>query len=101
MANKLKVDLDMLANTAAAYKNSYDQLSQLVSSLDISVDNLRNSGWKSAASTKFFETFDETWKKNIKTHMLIINHLNDCLNEAQREYVNIYDKIPELGRTLE
>lgn len=100
MANKLKINMDQLESTIKTYEKSHQQFEQLVKDLNKSVDNLKNTGWKSSASTAFFNTFDDTWKKNIEKHILIIGHLQDCLENAQREYEEIYNRIPSLKNSL-
>lgn len=100
MAKRLKIDLDQLNTTITNYDASINDFEMLIKSLDNSVDALKNSGWKSAASDAYFKTFDETWKKNMEAHILIVKHLRDCLIEAKREYESIYNSIPSLGKML-
>lgn len=100
MANKLKISIEQLESTINTYEKSCQQLEQMVKVLTKSVDNLKNTGWKSSASEAFFNAFDETWKKNIEKHILVIGHLKDCLKNAQAEYEEIYDRIPTLKNAL-
>ncbi|HHW47062.1 MAG TPA: WXG100 family type VII secretion target [Clostridiaceae bacterium] len=100
MANKLKIDFDQLNDTIKDYEKSIDEFETLVNTLTASVDALKNSGWKSAASDAFFKTFDETWKKNIEMHIKILIHLKECLNYAKTEYETLYNSIPSIGNSL-
>lgn len=100
MANKLKIDLLELNSTISNYKKGINDFEIMKKNLESAVDLLKNSGWNSAASNKYFESFDETWKKNMETHILILNYLKECLEEAQKEYDAVYNSIPNLGGVL-
>ena len=100
MTRRLRIDLEQLNATIAKYDQSTSEFENIIKTLDISVDALRSSGWKSGASDAYFKNFDETWKKNMEMHISIINHLTDCLREAKREYESIYNSIPTLKNQL-
>jgi hypothetical protein len=37
---------------------------------------------------------------NMEHHILILNHLKDCLEEAQRDYGNLLDEVSIIGEGL-
>jgi len=100
MAKNLKVDLDQLNETITAYEKSYNDFESLIQTLSASVEALKNTGWKSAASEAFFLTYDETWKTNMQMHLKIIKHLKECLINAKNEYEALYESIPSIGNSL-
>jgi len=100
MAKKLKIDLDQLNETITEYEKSYNDFESLISTLSASVAALQNTGWKSAASEAFFQTYEETWKTNMQMHLKIINHLKECLINAKNEYEALYESIPSISNSL-
>ena len=100
MAKKLKVDLEQLSETITMYDKSYNDFESLIKTLSASVDALQNTGWKSAASEAFFQTYEETWKTNMQMHLKIIKHLKECLINAKNEYEALYESISSIGNTL-
>lgn len=100
MANMLKIDFDQLNTTIADYEKSISDFQLMIKNLDKYVDALKNSGWDSAASKAYFNTYDETWKKNMEVHIKILDQLKDWLNEGKKEYVTLYDSIPSIGSSF-
>jgi WXG100 family type VII secretion target len=97
---KLKIDLNQLQQTIKDYQKSIDDFTQMKDNLDHAIEELQTSGWVSGASTQYFSTYKETWKKNMDMHIKILTHLEDCLIKAKADYDELYAEIPNLGVDL-
>lgn len=100
MAKKLKVNFTELSSTIVNYERAINEFESMKKGLEGSINILRNSKWDSLASKTYFESFDNTFSKNMDMHINIIKHLKQCLEEAQKEYREIYETIPTLERYL-
>ena len=96
MASNLKVDLDQMSRSINEYQSAINDFKDLKTSLKGTIDTLKNSGWKSGASTAYFETFDTTWEKNISLHITILEHLQTCMTKAKADYEDLYNNMPNL-----
>lgn len=100
MANQLKIDFEALDNAITNYESAVQDFRCLISSLDKTIDTLRNSGWKSSAATKFFETYDGNWRVNMEKHILVIEHLKVCLEHARTNYEKLADEASYIGEAF-
>lgn len=97
---KLMIDLSQLQQTINDYRKSIEDFKYMEDNLDHAIEELQTSGWVSGASTQYFSTYKDTWKKNMDMHLKILDHLNECLVEAKTDYDSVYEKIPNLGNDL-
>lgn len=86
MAKQLKVDFDVFDQSINEYQRAIDLFEEMLGELNKSIDDLRSSGWISAASEAFFETFDNKWKSNMELHIKVLNHFKECLESARSDY---------------
>ena len=100
MPNKLKIDLEQLDSSIETYVSSIEEFETMIKTIDTSLDNLKNSGWKSGAKDAFFTQYDDKWKQNMQTHITVLTHLKDCLIKARSEFVGVVDEIPAIGNVL-
>lgn len=100
MAKKLKVNFNELNATIANYEQAINEFESMKRGLENSINILRDSKWKSLSSKTYFESFDNTFSKNMDMHIKVLKHLKSCLEEAQKEYNEIYETIPTLGKYL-
>lgn len=101
MARKLSVNFDAMENTIRQYEESADDFKNMLSTLNKSVNVLRDSGWKSGASEAYFSSYDETWKKNMEDHLKIIEFMRDCLRDAVNDYKSLENDINEVYNSLD
>ena len=100
MAKKLQVDFDQLSSTIANYNRSIEGFENMKRNLRNTTGQLKDSGWKSAASTAFFQSIDETWEKNMQSHIEVLKHLKECLDLAKSDYTGLANSIPDIGKVL-
>ena len=100
MANKLTIDFDALDYAIKQYEEASKNFGDMISALDKTVDELKNSEWKSSAATAFFASYDDNWRVNMEKHILIINHLRECLEKARSDYHELADEASELEAVL-
>ncbi len=100
MANMLRVDFDALNETIDLYESALDDFNRMISRLDKAIGTLKSSEWKSDAATAFFNSYDESWKQNMQKHILIIEHLKGCLEEARNEYDSLADEAIDMENAL-
>lgn len=100
MAKRLKVDFNDLQSSIKTYNRTKEDFETVLKNLSQSIDNLKSTGWKSGASDAFFKTFDENWKKNMELHIRIVEHLLECLENANKEYTTVHENIKTLGNDL-
>lgn len=88
----LSIDLDVLQSTYNLINTKYEEFSEIFKRLNQSMENLRNSQWKSSASDEFFKNYDDSWKKDIEIYLGILDKMN-----SELEYVNSnYNELNEL-----
>lgn len=101
MANtKIEIDLDKLSSAIASYDDIIANFEQAIKESEKAINSLRNSGWKSGASTAYFLEYEDTWKQNMEKKLKIIKHLRDCLNKANAEYTGVYEEMQQLYTAL-
>lgn len=101
MANtRIRIDLDSLSTAITNYNNIIDDFENAVKETEKAINSLRTSGWKSGASTAYFMTYEDSWKKNMQKRIKIITHLRDCLKKAYDEYTGVYEEMMKLSDDL-
>ncbi len=98
--NDIKIDLDKLSNAISSYSTIISDFEQAVKDTEDAIKSLKTSGWKSGASTQYFLTYENTWKKNMNKRIKIIKHLKQCLEKAKKEYQDVYDEMTKLDSAL-
>lgn len=63
MANKLRVNPDELRDGANKYGELDTKLANTISKIDEAINILKDSDWKSGASSAYFSKYDTQWKK--------------------------------------
>ena len=96
----LRIDLTQLQTTIQTYQTSITELRTASQNLDAAINILRNSDWKSGASTQYFAKYDDSWKQNMDRQLKILEHLKDCLDEAKTEYQGLYNQVHTLGQNI-
>lgn len=100
MAKKIKINLDKLSSAINSYDEIIIEFEEAVSNTEKAINSLKTSGWKSGASSAYFLTYEDTWKKNMNKRIKIIKHLRDCLKKANTEYTAVYEEMLELDTVL-
>ncbi len=95
-----KIDSDILDKTVKEYAAFLEAVDTAVKNVDLAVNALKTSGWKSPASEAFFDNFDDSWKKNMEDRIKIITHLESCLKTAQEEYLELFIELEKVSRSL-
>ncbi|MBU5337329.1 WXG100 family type VII secretion target [Intestinibacter bartlettii] len=101
MARRLKVDFDVFEQTISQYQESIDLFEDTLNKLNASMDTLKGSGWDTAASEVFFNTFDNKWKYNMELHIKVLKHFKDCMQKAESDYRELDDLIQTTLKSLE
>lgn len=96
----ITIDLGKLTNAISNYEIIISDFEQAVKETEEAIKTLKSSGWKSSASTQYFLTYENTWKKNMKKRIEVIKHLKKCLEKAKNEYQGIYDEMNQLDSAL-
>ena len=97
---KIKINLDKLSTAISSYDEIITDFEEAVSNTEKAISSLKTSGWKSGASSTYFLTYEDTWKKNMNKRIKIIKHLRDCLKKANTEYSPLYEEMLELDTVL-
>lgn len=97
---KIKINLDKLSSAINSYDEIITEFEEAVSNTEKAINSLKTSGWKSGASSAYFLTYEDTWKKNMNKRIKIIKHLRDCLKKANTEYTAVYEEMLELDTVL-
>lgn len=98
--DSLTIDLSQLKTTIKTYDKAITDFQNSFDNLDKAIDTLKNSGWQSGASTQYFSLYDSSWKANMQRHLQIMQHLKSCLDNAEEEYVVLYEWVHKLGQNL-
>lgn len=96
----IEIDIDKLSNAISQYDSIITEFENAVKNTERAMNSLKSSGWKSGASTQYFLTYEDTWKKNMQKRIKIIKHLRSCLSKAQKEYTEIYNAADTLDKAL-
>lgn len=99
-SNKIKIDLGKLSTAISNYESIITDFEEAVKQTEEAIKALKSSGWKSGASTQYFLTYENTWKKNMNKRIKIVKHLKKCLEKAKTEYQSIYDEMTKLDSAL-
>lgn len=97
---KIKIDLDVLNAAISQYDGIINDFEQSLKDTEKAINSLKSSGWKSGASTAYFLTYEDTWKKNMQKKLKIIKHLRSCLKKAKTEYTNVYEELQQIDNVL-
>lgn len=97
---RIVIDLDKLSAAVSRYDDIIAEFEESVRATEQAISLLKNSAWKSAASTAYFLQYDDGWKKNMDRRLKIIRHLKDCLVLAQTEYDAVYQEMDGLDSDL-
>ena len=90
MSKILKVNFDAFEYTISKYQESIDLFEETLNKLNKSIDILKTSGWDSAASEEFFNTFDNKWKYNM-----------ECIKSSQEDYKKLDELIQTTLKSLQ
>ena len=83
------------------YKRKYVKFEETLNKLNKSIDILKTSGWDSAASEEFFNTFDNKWKYNMELLIKILNHFKECIKSSQEDYKKLDELIQTTLKSLQ
>ena len=97
MANKLEIDLDTLERTSQLYCDKYTELDTAFTNLKNAIDNLRNTDWKSAASTQYFSNYDSSWVPDMQRQVEIVEEVRDLLKDAVDTYADIESELSNIA----
>lgn len=97
---KIKIDLDVLNAAISQYDEIINEFEQSLKDTEKAINSLKSSGWKSGASTAYFLTYEDTWKKNMQKKLKIIKHLRLCLKKAKTEYTGVYEELQQIDSVL-
>ena len=100
MAKLLAVDFDQMQRTLSLYDEAVSQLQNAITSLDTAMDYLKNSGWKSGASTAYFKTFESSWRKSLETCITEISFQRENLVFAQNNYEALKEEADHLADAI-
>ena len=96
----IRVDLTQLGDTIKVYSTAITEIQTAFDDLDSAINTLKSTDWKSGASKQYFATYDDSWKQHMKRQEAILEHLKNCLEEAKKEYENVYGKVHTLGQNI-
>ncbi len=97
---KLKVDFDVLEETARVYNNEVQNFEEARDGVKQALDELKSSGWVSQAGSAWFDAVDMDWVETINFHIRVITELSKEIGIASKEYREIYNKQCELSKHL-
>ncbi len=97
MANKLEIDLDTLEKTYQLYCDKYTELDTAFTNLKNAIDTLRNTDWKSAASTQYFSNYDSSWIPDMQRQVEIVEEVRDLLKDAVDTYADIESELSNIA----
>lgn len=95
-----KVDTDTLQDTINTYRTVIDDIEKAIKDAEQAIGVLKGSGWKTNASQAFFDNFDSSWKTGINNRVKVVKHLKSCLEDAKKDYDNLYTAASQVGNSL-
>lgn len=98
---RISIDLDKLNKAIQEYANIINDFKTAIKQTEQAIDILKNTDWKSGASTAYFMQYEDTWKKNMETRIKILEHLLKCMIFAKLEYESIYEWQEALDKELD
>lgn len=85
----LAFDTDELKKCGEDYGKVAENLRQMASKLDASLNQLKSSGWTTPAGTAFHDMVDTNWKDNIEKYADLLDTLDGILDEAATKYEDL------------
>ena len=96
MANKFEVDLSKLNSTYNTYETEIEELNTAFSTLKSGIETLRDSDWKSGASTQYFSNYDDSWTVMMEKQIKIVEEMLGLLKDAKDTYEKINDAVSDI-----
>lgn len=97
MASKFEVDLSKLDSAYSTYVTELDELNTAFTALKSGIESLRDSDWKSGASTQYFSNYDESWTTMMENQIKIVEEMRDLLKDAKDTYAKINEEVSEIA----
>lgn len=86
MPNKLTVSTDNLHDAARNFYEAEADLQNAIQSLESAINRLRESDWKSNASSVYFRNYENKWKKNLSNCLEMMRFMREALESSARDY---------------
>lgn len=100
MANRLRIDIDVLDKTINTYDSKIDGFVQARENVMKALVLLRQSGWDTGASRVWFELMDMGWLDSMAYHIRVIRELQKELIIARNNYNEVLAEQERLARNL-
>lgn len=82
----LAFDTAVMRNCANQYSRIAQELRDLTSNLDASLQDLKKSGWTTPAGTAFHQMVTANWSENIDKYSDMLDTLKNILLQSAQQY---------------
>lgn len=89
----LKYDTETMRDVASEYREIAERMGKLEVILKRSIEDLKNTHWKSDAGRGFQNMYEEGWVSNVDKYILVLNEMARQLDHAANEYDTVTDKL--------
>ncbi len=86
-----EIELSKLSSCLTTYQSELENLTNIFNTLKSGIETLRDSEWRSSASTQFFSLYDNRWSQNMEGQLQIMEEMVNLLQDAK----DTYDRIDE------
>lgn len=90
-AKELKFDLDVLSQMRKKLQDTATELEEQKQSLIKAFEGYKEY-WNTDTGGKFVESVDTDWVQQVDKYINIIEALEQCLAEAEKEYATVKDR---------
>jgi WXG100 family type VII secretion target len=81
-----EIELDQLSSCYSTYQTELENLQGIFDTLKSGIETLRDSEWRSDASTQFFSLYDDRWSQNMEGQLQIMEEMVALLKDAKDTY---------------
>lgn len=96
MAKKFEVNLSKLNLAYTTYETEADELTTILDTLKKGIETLRDSDWKSDASTQYFSLYDDSWAGMMENQIKIVEEMKSLLKDAKDTYEKVNDAVSDI-----
>jgi WXG100 family type VII secretion target len=84
-----KTELEAFDVAIKEYQTAAEDIKRIKDLLQNSIEDLKNTDWKSEAGEAFFSKFNTDWVENIDLYIKIVELMNEILNETKNNFAEL------------